>query len=208
MNTSTQVEAHKEFDTFDSAKRYWETQYDGDVSIFGSFVKEGTENKIVIGVDHLSSEMLVELQEKQSLVAMVKYTFENMYDKGLGLKETVTVYRSCISRCELDEIESELSVLPKFELQCVYVGTLDKDAVYLTIPNYYLGGNLSPDVRTTRFFHVSTAYSAQKNAVYPDGCYSDWERLDCHDDGRIDLFGTIEQIDGFGKRIVIPYGKL
>lgn len=211
MTTSTCVEAHKEFKTFDGAKHYWKTQYDGDLSIFGSFVKDGydgNDEKIIIGIGHLSLDMLVTLQEKQELLALVKYTFEYTYDKGLGLKEIRTVYRSCISRSELDEVEAELSVLPKFELQCVYVGTLDKDVMYFTIPNYYLGSELFPDVRTTRFFHISSSSSAQKNTVYPEGRYVGWKRVQAHDDGRIDLFGDIEQIDGFGKRIVIPFGYL
>ncbi|MDP2564423.1 hypothetical protein [Pseudoalteromonas marina] len=211
MTTSTQVEAHKEFKTFGDAKRYWETQCDGDLSVFGSFVKDGydgNDEKIVIGIGHLSLEMLVTLQEKQELVALVKYTFEHTYDVGLGLKETKTVYRSCISRSELNEVEAELSVLPKFELQCVYLGTLDKDAMYFTIPNYYLGSDLFPDVKMVRFFHVSSAHSAQKAAVYPEGRYVGWEQVDAHDDGRIDLLGTIEQIDGFDKRVVIPYGYI
>lgn len=210
MNTVTEVKAHKEFQSFEEAKVYWATQRNSPESVFGSFVPPGSETDVnfVVGVEHLSLTMLRVLQDKQELLVLVKFKFEYMYDKGLGLKHMVTANRACISIRELNEVQEILSKLPKFELLGVSLGTLDKDVVYLTIPNYYKGDDLTPDELYTQFFHLSNGFSAQKKAIYTGKGIDYWRAVDCHYDGSFDLFGTIEEVDGFDKRIVIPYGVL
>lgn len=164
-------------------------------------------------IEHLSQLNLRSMQIKQVPVAVVIFNWTHKYDKGTGATTTVTERRTVLSLWELRDMEKVMEEFRDAELISIKISTLNPDFVYLSRPNYF---EKDDSILNTRRYHLSQAYSAQKEELFPqhyrgypsdseDYAYTTEDIVD--DNGEVDVIGKVEVYEDQGITLVVPYGS-